>query len=355
MSDLPLHRVASGGAASGQALVWNGAEWAPAAVTDAGAVPKSLVDAKGDLLVGTADNTVSRLSAGTNGHVLTADSTVAEGVKWAAAAGGGSLTVQDENANVSTAVTQIDFQGAGVTATAGTGEVIVTIPGGSGSSSNGPDGKPTLHTPPSSPNAKDDEFNDTTGMSGPVNGLDAQWSKRNLATASWLVLDDTKAPGAVLFDVPTGQTTDQLLHQPVPAGDFEAYARLQLGEASDRQMWALVIVDSSGNGVGTVLDDPGGDGTTRLRAISAWQQSTSLATVSTTVNNLWVSGVPVVLTLRKASGVYYAGVALGDRLLPSVVKEASGTPTAFTPAYVGVGRVFGTGTGRVALDYFRIT
>jgi hypothetical protein len=42
-----------------------------------------------------------------------------------------SLTVQDENSNVSTSVTQIDFQGAGVTATAGTGEVVVTIPGGS--------------------------------------------------------------------------------------------------------------------------------------------------------------------------------------------------------------------------------
>ena len=44
-----------------------------------------------------------------------------------------TLTVQDENSNVATGVTQIDFQGAGVTATAGTGEVIVTIPGGSSS------------------------------------------------------------------------------------------------------------------------------------------------------------------------------------------------------------------------------
>ena len=51
-----------------------------------------------------------------------------------AAAGGGSsaLVVQDENSNVSTAVTQIDFQGAGVTATTGAGEVIVTIPGAGG-------------------------------------------------------------------------------------------------------------------------------------------------------------------------------------------------------------------------------
>lgn len=52
-------------------------------------IPKSLADAKGDLLVATADNTVGRLAAGTNDHVLTADSAQATGLKWAAAAGGG--------------------------------------------------------------------------------------------------------------------------------------------------------------------------------------------------------------------------------------------------------------------------
>lgn len=40
------------------------------------------------------------------------------------------LTVQDENGNVGVGVTQIDFQGLGVTATAGSSEVVVTIPGG---------------------------------------------------------------------------------------------------------------------------------------------------------------------------------------------------------------------------------
>lgn len=46
----------------------------------------SNIDAKGDLLAGTADNTIGTLSVGTNGQVLTADSTTATGLKWAAAA-----------------------------------------------------------------------------------------------------------------------------------------------------------------------------------------------------------------------------------------------------------------------------
>ena len=46
--------------------------------------------------------------------------------------GAPSITVQDENSNVATGVTQIDFQGAGVTVTPGSGEVIVTIPGPTG-------------------------------------------------------------------------------------------------------------------------------------------------------------------------------------------------------------------------------
>ena len=43
------------------------------------------VNAKGDLIVATADNAISRLGVGTNGHLLTADSAEATGVKWAAA------------------------------------------------------------------------------------------------------------------------------------------------------------------------------------------------------------------------------------------------------------------------------
>lgn len=48
-----------------------------------GLVQDSLVDAKGDLLAASADNTITRLGVGSNTYVLTADSTEATGIKWA--------------------------------------------------------------------------------------------------------------------------------------------------------------------------------------------------------------------------------------------------------------------------------
>jgi hypothetical protein len=50
---------------------------------DANAIQNSIVDAKGDLIAATANDTPARLAVGTNGQVLTADSTAATGIKWA--------------------------------------------------------------------------------------------------------------------------------------------------------------------------------------------------------------------------------------------------------------------------------
>jgi hypothetical protein len=52
-------------------------------------IPATLLDAKGDLILGSAADTAARLAVGgTNGHVLTVDSAQTLGVKWAAASGG---------------------------------------------------------------------------------------------------------------------------------------------------------------------------------------------------------------------------------------------------------------------------
>ena len=55
---------------------------------DSNAIQNAIVDAKGDLIAATAADTPARLAVGTNGQVLTADSTAATGLKWAAAGGG---------------------------------------------------------------------------------------------------------------------------------------------------------------------------------------------------------------------------------------------------------------------------
>ena len=56
-----------------------------AAVVVASAIQGTLINAKGDLLVGQADDVANRLPVGTDGFILTAASTATYGVQWAAA------------------------------------------------------------------------------------------------------------------------------------------------------------------------------------------------------------------------------------------------------------------------------
>ena len=77
----------------GQVLVADSAQtlgikWAAAGSGDV--ANDAIWDAKGDLAVATGANAASKLTVGTNDYVLTADSAEATGMKWAAAAGGGS-------------------------------------------------------------------------------------------------------------------------------------------------------------------------------------------------------------------------------------------------------------------------
>ena len=66
--------------------------------SDVGAVANSLVDAKGDLIAATADNTPARLAVGANGQALLADSTQSTGLRW------GSVTASGEDDQIALAV-----------------------------------------------------------------------------------------------------------------------------------------------------------------------------------------------------------------------------------------------------------
>lgn len=57
-------------------------------------IPDSIMDAKGDLISATADNTPARLaSSGVNGDVLQVDTSTTTGLKWAAPASGGMTLI----------------------------------------------------------------------------------------------------------------------------------------------------------------------------------------------------------------------------------------------------------------------
>jgi hypothetical protein len=59
-------------------------EGSTATVNGKNVITAGVVDAKGDLIVGSADDAVTRLAAGTNGYILTANSGATNGIEWAA-------------------------------------------------------------------------------------------------------------------------------------------------------------------------------------------------------------------------------------------------------------------------------
>jgi hypothetical protein len=97
------------------------------------------IDAKGDLIAGTGADAFSRLAVGSNNTVLTADSTTATGLKWAAPASNSPASATAEIATqqttVSTTYADLATSGPAVTLTTGTKAlVIVTARVGVGAS-----------------------------------------------------------------------------------------------------------------------------------------------------------------------------------------------------------------------------
>jgi hypothetical protein len=88
----------------------------------------SNIDAKGDLLAGTADNTISRLAVGSNGQVLKADSTTATGLAWGSSGKIGqvlSITKTDTFTTTSTSFVDITGLSQAITPSASTSKILV--------------------------------------------------------------------------------------------------------------------------------------------------------------------------------------------------------------------------------------
>jgi hypothetical protein len=97
---------------------------------DSNAIQNAIVDAKGDLIAATAADTPARLAVGTNGQILTADSTAATGMKWATPAGGGKVlqvvyAESSSDVSISTTTPTDSGNSATITPTSATSKILV--------------------------------------------------------------------------------------------------------------------------------------------------------------------------------------------------------------------------------------
>ena len=101
-------------------------------ITSGSAINPTIVDAKGDIITATAADTPARIAVGANDTVLTADSTTATGLKWAAVGGGGkvlqvvSATTTTETVIASTSSTDTTIT-ANITPTLATSKILVLV------------------------------------------------------------------------------------------------------------------------------------------------------------------------------------------------------------------------------------
>lgn len=98
---------------------------------DSNAIQNAIVDAKGDLIAASANDTPARLAVGTNGQLLSADSTAGTGLAWIAAPVGKVIQVLNfttATTDTSTSTTQADTSlTLSITPTLATSKVLVIV------------------------------------------------------------------------------------------------------------------------------------------------------------------------------------------------------------------------------------
>ena len=310
---------------------------------------------------------------------------------------GSALTVSDEGTPLATAATTLDFVGAGVVAS-GTGatKTITISGGGSGVTVEEVDGTPTVtatklvlpngtlgvvgsvatYTPaagslpaakawlsgndanediPASPDATyDDEFDDTTGMSGAVNGLDARWNWRNQGTATATF----GTQGYLSLNAPAQSSSNFRIIEiaALADGTYEALISLEGAQAlgaGKGEHGGIVTIDAT-NGdfylFGFIKDNA-----TVYFGLQKWTNVTTYS-ANTALRTLGTNVIPPPLYVRyvKAGTVSTWYASLDGIAWTQVYTEAT---DGVVPTRIGlaVNEMTNTGATKLLVDYFRKT
>jgi hypothetical protein len=182
-------------------------------------------------------------------------------------------------------------------------------------------------------------FDGTYGDDFDEASLNARWS-RHVQTSG----EESYQIGGVASSLRVAYSTAaaaRYIYQTAPNGTNETWecSISQWQVTGTNQMFGLLMVDSSGNGVAALVYD-NSPGIYIANVASHGYSSVGASAVYNPV--AWQAGQRLWLRLRKATGAYSASFSLnGETYSP----EVTFTPSAFTPTRVGVGRILGTTAG----------
>ena len=201
--------------------------------------------------------------------------------------------------------------------------------------------------PPVTANAMDDEFDDSSGMSGPINGLDARWTWQNQSTTTITY----PTPGWATISPPAraGDSVRQIW-QAAPAGNWTVEAKVSLGAPSANVFIAGIYARDGTNGDFYFLDCIIGTGSvgvevTRFTNDTTWDSTPK--TASTYGSN------SIYLRIQyTATGTRIAFWVSADGIGWERIYEAADA-VGVTQFGIAFNETANTGLSKLHVDYFR--
>ncbi len=207
-------------------------------------------------------------------------------------------------------------------------------------------------TYPASPTAYDDEFDDTSGNSGTVNGLNARWTWRNQSTATATF----GTQGWLTLGIPASASPAwRIIEQTMPVGNWTVEAKFSFaGNAADSAQGGIIAIDGVNGDFyywGVVLNAVITTNPSIVTMSQEWTNVTNYAG-NKMINTLWGANT-VYLRLQYISSTttydcFFSSDGIGWVRVVSFV-DVRGT----TKFGIGLSESNNTGTSKLHVDYFR--